>query len=36
MFAQKLPTRKFKKHHVDAYDENLEVNQRIRKNAEND
>lgn len=33
MFAAKLGTRKFRKHHVDAYDENLEINQRAKKVA---
>lgn len=34
MFASKVKTRAFRKHHVDAYDDDLEVNQRMRKGIE--
>ncbi|KAL3471022.1 general substrate transporter [Aspergillus californicus] len=33
MFAAKLPTRKFKHYHVDAYAENLDIKDRARENA---
>jgi hypothetical protein len=33
MFAAKVPTRKFKKFQVDAYDENVNLRERVRAGA---